>query len=79
MSNPISLSPLDAATLDAVTGGFPGAGLLKPVAKFAGKKVLGPVGWAWSAYDGTSAFLDARKHGKSVGSSLWEGAKSAAI
>jgi hypothetical protein len=77
MSNHNDPESLSADVLAAVTGG--GLGWLKPLAKFGGKKVLGPVGWAWSAYDGTSAFIDARKHGKSVGASLWEGAKSAVI
>ncbi len=50
---------------------------LKPAAKFVGKKVLGPVSAAWTAYDGVNGYLNARDQGKGVGASLWEGAKNA--
>ena len=77
MSNHVALETISLNQLEDVTGA--GFGWVKPLVKFGGKKVLGPVGWAWSAYDGTSAFLKARKEGKSVGSSLWEGAKNAVV
>jgi hypothetical protein len=83
MSNDLSIQTLSIQTLSSdqlthVNGGF-GLGWLKPAAKFLGKKVLGPVSAAYSAYEGTSKFLDDRDHGKSVGRSLWDGVKAAVI
>lgn len=78
MSNDLSIQTLSSDNLDNVTGGF-GFGWLKPVAKFVGKKVLGPVSAAYSGYEGTSKFLDDRDHGKSFGRSLWDGVKAAVI
>jgi hypothetical protein len=69
-----SFTEISAADLDDATGG---GGWLKPVAKFVGKKVLGPISAAWTAYDATSGYLNARDQGKGVGESLWEGAKAA--
>lgn len=66
---------LSTADLEAATGGL--NPFIKGAAKFVGKKVLGPVSAAWTAYDATTGFLDARKQGKGVGESLWEGAKKA--
>ena len=77
MSNHPAWESISSDQLADVSGG--GIGWLKPLTKFGGKKVLGPAGWAWTAYDGTSAFLKARHNGQSVGSSLWSGAKAAAI
>jgi hypothetical protein len=68
-----TFSTLSNDQLDAATGG----GWMGKVAKFAGKKVLGPVSAAWTAYDGVKGYLDARDQGKGVGESMWEGAKSA--
>ena len=68
-----SFSEISSIDLGAATGG---AGWIKG-AKFLGKKVLGPVSAAWTAYDATSGYLNARDKGKGVGASLWEGAKSA--
>lgn len=60
-------------------GGVPTSGLKKAgkVAKLVGKRVLGPIGLAWTAYDGVSGFVNARKQGKGVGESLKEGALNA--
>jgi hypothetical protein len=72
MMNDVSLPTLSIIDLDKVTGGAPQPPQPPPTpdgpnwnkaAKLVGKRVLGPVGLAWS--------------GKSVGESLWEGAKSA--
>lgn len=71
-----SFDTLTHDDLDAIHGGN-GWSKAGKVAKFAGKKVLGPVSAAWTAYDGVSGYLDARKQGKGVGASLWEGAKNA--
>lgn len=77
MSNDLSIQTISSDQLDNVTGG--GFGWLKPVAKFVGKKVLGPVSAAYSGYAGTSKFLDDRDQGKSFGRSLWDGVKAAVI
>jgi len=70
-----SFSELSSADLDFATGGV--SPWLKGAAKFVGKKVLGPVSAAWTAYDATTGYLHARDQGKGVGESLWEGAKAA--
>lgn len=75
MSNHIELDSLSSDQLVGVNGGLPK--WVKPAAKFVGKKVLGPVSAAWTAYDGVSGYLDARKQGKSVGDSLKDGVKNA--
>lgn len=75
MTTEHSFSALSSVDLESTTGG--GAGWLKPAAKFVGKKVLGPVSAAWTAYDATNGYLNARDQGKGVGASLWEGAKAA--
>lgn len=69
----ITLQTISTDQLDATTGG----GWIKAAAKFTGKKILGPIGAAWTAYDGVTGYLDARDKGKGVGESLWEGAKAA--
>jgi hypothetical protein len=69
-----SFTEVSTADLDQATGGAP---WLKGAAKFVGKKVLGPVSAAWTAYDATTGYLNARDQGKGVGESLWEGAKAA--
>jgi len=69
-----TLSEISKDELHDTTGG---AGWVKPAAKFVGKKVLGPVGTVWSAYEGVKSFKKARDDGKSVGRSLFEGAKEA--
>jgi hypothetical protein len=74
MTTDHSFTEISAADLDTATGG---AGWLKGAAKFVGKKVLGPVSAAWTAYDATTGYLNARDQGKTVGASLWEGAKAA--
>ncbi|HEY6173340.1 MAG TPA: hypothetical protein VIX73_02810 [Kofleriaceae bacterium] len=70
-----SITEISAADLELATGGI--NPFLKGAAKFVGKKVLGPVSAAWTAYDATTGYLNARDKGKSVGESLWEGAKAA--
>ena len=75
MTTEHAFTELTTIDLDNATGG--GAAWLKPAAKFVGKKVLGPVSAAWTAYDATTGYLNARDQGKSVGASLWEGAKAA--
>jgi hypothetical protein len=77
MSNDLSIQTLSSDQLGNVTGG--GFGWLKPAAKILGKKVLGPISAAYSGYAATSKFLDDRDHGKSIGRSLWDGAKAAVI
>jgi hypothetical protein len=57
--------------LDNVSGG----GWAGTAAKFIGKKVLGPVAAAYSAYEGVKGYLNARDQGKGVGESLLQGAK----
>jgi hypothetical protein len=74
MTTDHSFTEISATDLDHTTGG---AGWLKPAAKFVGKKVLGPISAAWTAYDATNGYLNARDQGKGVGESLWEGAKAA--
>lgn len=69
-----TLEVVSSDELEPVAGG----GWAKSTAKFVGKRVLGPVAVAWTAYDGVSGYLDARDQGKSVGQSLWQGVKSAA-
>lgn len=76
MSNSTSLQIIASDNLSTVTGGAM-PGWVKPTAKFVGKKVLGPVSAAWTAYDGTTGYLDARDKGKSVPDSLRAGAKKA--
>jgi hypothetical protein len=78
MSNELPIHILSSDQLSSATGGF-GFGWLKPVAKFVGKKVLGPVGAAYSGYEGVSKFLSDRDHHKSFGTSLWDGVKAAVI
>jgi hypothetical protein len=84
----MSLETISIADLGRVTGGAnpppnnggaPPSGLKKAgkVAKLVGKRVLGPIGLAWTAYDGVSGFVNARKQGKSVGESLKDGALNA--
>lgn len=75
MSAISTLPELSSADLEAATGGL--NPFIKGAAKFVGKKVLGPVSAAWTAYDAASGYLSARDQGKSVGESLWEGAKAA--
>ena len=70
-----SITEISTADLDLATGGV--SPWIKGAAKFVGKKVLGPVSAAWTAYDATTGYLNARDQGKSVGQSLWEGAKAA--
>lgn len=82
MSNNLSshtpaLQTLSTDQLTTATGG--GWGWVKPAAKILGKKVLGPVSAAYSGYCATSKFLDDRDHGKSLKTSLWDGAKAAVI
>jgi hypothetical protein len=69
--NAAEFETISVEQMDDVSGGFG----WKAAAKFVGKKVLGPVGAAYSAYEGTKAYLNARDQGKGVGESLWEGAK----
>lgn len=81
-----SFQTLSITDLDRVIGGRnepdkpkpPSSGWSKlgKVAKFAAKKA-GPIGAAWTAYDGVSGFLDARKQGKGVAESLKDGALNA--
>ena len=73
-----NLQTISSDQLSDVTGGF-GFGWLKPAAKILGKKVLGPVSAAYSGYSAVNKFLDDRDHGKSIGRSLWDGAKAAVI
>jgi len=61
--------------LSLVGGGAGWGAAAKVGAKFVGKKVLGPVGAAYSAYEGVKGYLHARDQGKGVGASLWQGAK----
>lgn len=75
MSNNIEFASLSSDQLVSINGGLPS--WVKPAAKFVGKKVLGPVSAAWTAYDGVNGYLDARKQGKSVGDSLKDGVKNA--
>lgn len=70
-----SITEISTADLEHATGGI--NPFIKGAAKFVGKKVLGPVSAAWTAYDATTGYLNARDQGKSVGESLWEGAKAA--
>jgi hypothetical protein len=70
-----SITEISTADLELATGGI--TPFIKGAAKFVGKKVLGPVSAAWTAYDATTGYLNARDQGKSVGESLWEGAKAA--
>jgi hypothetical protein len=58
-------------------GNVAGAGKTKKALKFLGKKA-GPIGVAWTAYDGVNGYIKSRDQGHSVGRSLWEGVKSAA-
>jgi hypothetical protein len=76
MSNTTALQTISTDNLSDVTGGAMPK-WVKPAAKFAGKKVLGPVSAAWTAYDGTKGYLDARDQGKSVPQSVGEGLKKA--
>ena len=69
--NATEFETISVEQMDDVSGGI-GWGT---AAKFVGKKVLGPIGAAYSAYEGTKAYLNARDQGKGVGESLWEGAK----
>ncbi|HEX3761820.1 MAG TPA: hypothetical protein VHW23_24140 [Kofleriaceae bacterium] len=78
MSNSIAFQTVSSDQLTSVSGGF-GLGWLKPVAKFAGKKVLGPASAAISGYQGMNKFLDDRDHHKSFGRSVWDGVKAAVI
>jgi hypothetical protein len=75
MSNHNELQALSSDQLIEVNGGLPE--WVKPVAGFVGKKVLGPVSAAWTAYDAADGFLTAREQGKGVGESLIEGGKNA--
>lgn len=76
MSNHTDFVSLSSDQLaDISGGGLPG--WVKPAAKFVGKKVLGPVSAAWTAYDGVSGFLKARDQGKSFGDSVKDGVKNA--
>jgi hypothetical protein len=75
MSNHTDLPSISTDQLADVTGA--GWGWVKPVAKFAGKKLLGPASAAYSGYAGTSKFLDDRDHGKSIKTSLKDGLKAA--
>jgi hypothetical protein len=79
------METIDSAMLVNVTGGNgivdAGAKALKvagKVGKFAGKAIpiVNAAATAYSAYEGYNAYQDARKQGKSVGSSLWEGVKA---
>lgn len=70
-----TFTEISSDDLNNTTGGA--GGWLKPAAKFVGKKVLGPVSAAWTAYDGVNGYLNARDQGHGVGRSLWEGAKNA--
>lgn len=75
MSNSnIALEALSSDQLSNVAGG--GFGWIKPVARFAGKRVLGPFGAAYSGYVGTKKFLDDRRQHKSFGTSLKDGLKT---
>lgn len=58
-------------------GGQPWVPFLKRAGKVLVRRFSGPVGLAWSAYDGVDAYLDARNNGKSVGRSVWEGTLAA--
>jgi hypothetical protein len=76
MSSNTALQTISADNLSTINGGaLPG--WVKPAAKFVGKKVLGPVSAAWTAYDGVSGYLDARDQGKSVPQSVGAGLKNA--
>ena len=59
--------------LTNITGG----GWGKRVVKFAAKRLTGPLGTAWTAYDAVDGYLTAREEGKSVPESLKEGAINA--
>ncbi len=77
MSNDNELQAISLDQLNTVNAGFGFPKWVKPVAKFAGKKVLGPVSAAWTAYDAADGYLTAREHGKGVKDSLIAGAKNA--
>jgi hypothetical protein len=69
MSNSIAFQTLSSDQLADTTGGLGWGTALR----FAGKKVLGPVGAAIGGYQATNTFLDDRAQHRSVGSSLWHG------
>lgn len=76
MSNNTDLQTISATDLETASGG--GVPVwVKPAAKIVGKKVLGPVSAAWTAYDGVNGYLKARDQGKSVPASVGEGLKHA--
>jgi hypothetical protein len=72
---------LSLAELDAVTGGAWWNTALKVAGRVGGKLVpfVNAGVTAYSAYEGASAYNDARKRGAGVGESLWEGAKAFVI
>jgi len=76
-NNTIAFATITTDQLTDVTGG--GFGWLKPVAKFVGKKLLGPASAAYSGYAGTTKFLEDRDQHKSIKTSLWDGLKAAVI
>jgi hypothetical protein len=69
-------TPFQTLTHDDLAHTTGGAGWVGKGLKFLGKKA-GPIGAAWTAYDGVNGYMNARDQGKGVGESLWEGAKSA--
>ena len=72
---------ISLAELDDVTGGAWWNTALRVAGRVGGKLVpfVNAAATAYGAYEGASAYNDARNRGAGVGESLWEGAKAFVI